>query len=238
MTPDGVVMPTRTTKGGTNSAANFQEKVAECFEEIRENFKAWIDDFMIFATDETQLLLILQRFFEICRKRRLVVSLPKSDFFSQQAAWCERIIDAEGIRFNPKNLSGLQNCDPPRTGGELCEYVHGVNWISTSIPRFAERTGPLCELLEATYSKSGSRKKRSISKIPLIDIGWNETHETAFKDLQNQIQESTRLIHRSPGKTLFVHTDASDKHWAICATQCNESELIKLSMDQQYEPSS
>ena len=38
--PDGVVMPTRTTQGGMNFAANFQEKVSECFAELRKNFKA------------------------------------------------------------------------------------------------------------------------------------------------------------------------------------------------------
>lgn len=85
MTPDGVVMPTRTTQGGTNSAANFQEKVSECFEELHENLKAWIDDFMIFAKDEEHTLSILRQFFQICRKRRLVVSLLNSDFFRSEA---------------------------------------------------------------------------------------------------------------------------------------------------------
>ena len=236
MTPNGVVMPTRTTQGGTNSAANFQEKVAECFTELRENFKAWIDDFMIFAKDEVHLLGILRKFFSICRKRRLVVSLPKSDFYRKEAYWCGRIIDANGIRFNPKNISGLQNCDTPRTAGELCEYVHGVNWISNSIPRFAERSGILRDLLETAYAKSGSRKKKSICKIPLADIGWNDKHENAFHDLQCQIQEATRLAHRNPEQILCIHTDSSDRHWAVCATQCDQSELSKPSVDQKHEP--
>ena len=81
MTPDGVVMPTRTRQGGCNSAANFQEKVEQCFIELKENLKAWLDDFMLYARDEEHLLCLLRRFFEICRTRRLIVSLPKSDFF-------------------------------------------------------------------------------------------------------------------------------------------------------------
>lgn len=236
MTPNGVVMPTRTTQGGTNSAANFQEKVSECFAELREDFKAWIDDFMIYARDEAHLLRILRTFFKICRKHRLIVSLPKSDFYRKESEWCGRIIDAKGIRFNPKNISGLQDCDPPRTAGELCEYVHGISWISASIPRFAERAGSLRNLLEVAYKKANSRKKKSIAKIVLTDIGWTDTHATAFKDLQNQIQEATRLVHRNPEKTFCVHTDASDKHWAICATQCDPSELLKRSIDQSHEP--
>ena len=237
MTPDGVVMPTRTTQGGTNSAANFQEKVAECFSELRDNFKAWIDDFMIFAEDEKHLLRVLRRFFEICRKRRLIVSLPKSDFFLTEATWCGRIIDTDGVRFNPSNLSGLKDCDLPRTAGELCEYVHGASWISTGIPRFAERSAPLREILEVAYAKAGgSRKKKKISKFLLSDLGWDKKHEAAFNDIQEQLQEATRLAHRDRAMSLCVHADASDKHWAVCATQCNPSELSKPISDQVHQP--
>lgn len=236
-TPDGVVMPTRTTQGGCNSAANFQEKVEQCFTELKDHLKAWIDDFMLFAPTEEDLLRILRRFFEICRKRRLIVSLPKSDFYLSEVIWCGRIVDAKGVRFHPKNIAGLIDSDPPRTAGELCEYVHGVNWISLSIPRFAERVAPLRDLLETAYAKAGgSRKKKSIAKIPLADLGWEEAHVKAFKDLQVQIQQSTRLTHRDPSKTLCVHTDASDKYWAVAATQCDPDELGKPLIDQKHYP--
>lgn len=220
-----------------NSAANFQEKVADCFGELRQNFKAWIDDFMVFASDENHLLRLLRRFFEICRARRLVVSLPKSKFYLSEATWCGRIIDYDGVRFNSKNLSGLQNCEPPRTAAELCEYVHGVSWVSTSIPRFAERVAPLRALLEKAYAKAGgNRKKKSISKLSLEELGWDNTHSTAFIGLQEQLQEATRLAHRDPVLILCLHTDASDKHWAVCATQCHESELEKPVVDQNHQP--
>ena len=67
------------------------------------------------------LLRILRRFLEICRERRFIVSLPKSDFLAE-AGWCGRIIDSEGVRFNPKNLSGLNDCNFPRTAGDLVEF--------------------------------------------------------------------------------------------------------------------
>lgn len=237
MTPDGVVMPTRTTQGGCNSTANFQEKIEQCFMELRENFKAWLDDFMLFAKNEDQMLKILRRFFEICRNRRLIVSLPKSDFYLKEVLWCGRLINKDGVKFNPKNLSGLQNCDNPRTASELCEFVHGVSWISSTIPRFAERASILRELLEVAYAKAnGSRKKKSIAKFQLSDLGWNEKHVFAFNDLQEQLKEATRLTHRDPNMTLCIHTDASDRHWALVATQCKPEELNKLIQDQSHQP--
>lgn len=60
MTTDGSVMPTRTRQGGTNSAASFQEKSAECFEELKKNIKGWIHDYTLFTKDKDHHLRILR----------------------------------------------------------------------------------------------------------------------------------------------------------------------------------
>ncbi len=82
---------------------------------------------MLYASDEGHLLQILRLFFEICRKRRFIVSLPKSDFFLNEVSCCGRLIDKGRVLFNPNNFSGLNDSEPPRTAAELCEYVHGVH---------------------------------------------------------------------------------------------------------------
>ena len=236
MTPERVVMPTRTTQGGCKSAANFQEKVEQCFIELKENLKAWLHDFMLYARDEEHLLRILRRVFEICRTRRLIVSLPKSDFFPNKVPWCGRLIDKHGVRFNPSNISGLKDAEPPCTAVELCENVHGLSWISNSISRFAERVAPLRALLETAYSMAGgSRKKKSIAKFPLSSLVWNSDHVAAFSDLQDQIQEAIRLAHRNTDLVLCINTDASDNHWAVAATQSVASGLQKPLLEQAHQ---
>lgn len=237
MTRFGVFMPTRTPQGGFHYAANFQEKVEPFFAEFRDNMKAWLDDFLLFAASESNLLRILQTFFSICRTRRLVVSLSKSSFFQKGAHWCGRMIDFAGVRFNSKNLYGPSNCSPPTTASELCEYVHGLRWMSPSIPRFAERVAPLRALLETAYTAAGgSRKKKSIARLKLAPLGWADAHQRSFEDLQDQLRISTRLMHSDPAKVLCIHTDASDQHWAFCATQCHGSELSKSPLAQIHEP--
>lgn len=51
MTPRGVIQPTRTLQGAINSAATFQQKVEPCFAKLHENFKAWIDEFILKTKD-------------------------------------------------------------------------------------------------------------------------------------------------------------------------------------------
>ena len=49
--------------------------------ETASNMKAWLDDFNLHATNEEQLLLILERFFEICENYGLFLSAKKCIFF-------------------------------------------------------------------------------------------------------------------------------------------------------------
>ncbi len=134
--------------------------------------KAWIDDFMLYVRDEEHLLRILRRFFEICRTRRFIVSLQKSNFFLDEVSWCGRLIDKGGVLLNPNNISGLKDSEPPRTAAELCEHVHGLSWISNSIPRFAERVAPLRALwrLHTLRQVAAGRKNPSPSwRCPALD---------------------------------------------------------------------
>lgn len=119
MTPEGLVILTRTTQGVTNAAYNFQVKVSACFSELNENFMEWIDYFIIFAKDESELIQPLRRFCEICRSLNHVISLPMSDLFPKQAQWCGRNINAEDVTLKPKHLSGLKDGDNHRTVVEL-----------------------------------------------------------------------------------------------------------------------
>ena len=237
MTTIGVVQPTRTPQGLINSAANFQEKVPACFDSIRSQFKAWLDDFLLFAKTEPLLLVLLRIFLQTCRRRNLIISLPKSLFFTKEAQWCGRIIDADGVRMNPKNYEGITNGGPPQTGAELCQYVNAMTWISNSIPCFAQVIAPLRALLEKAYAATGGKRtKTSIANINLKSINWDESHDQSFKSLQTQVQKCIKLSHRDPTMTLCVHTDASDFFWAVAVTQCVPSELKKPTLDQMHQP--
>lgn len=63
----------------------------------------------------------------------------------------------------------------PTTAGELCQYLNAVAWMRNAIPHFAERVAPLYKLLEAAYTKSRKRTKRSIASITLSSLGWSRS---------------------------------------------------------------
>jgi len=106
-----------------NAGAKCQSRVEPCFISIRERLKAWLDDFLLHAQTEREVISTLREFFRICREHRLKVSARKSTLFSHSIHWCGRIPSAKGVQFDPQNLSGIINGDIPITARELSQYV-------------------------------------------------------------------------------------------------------------------
>lgn len=92
--------------------------------------------------------------------------------------------------------SGLIDHRNLRTSGELYEYIHAYHLLSSSIPHFAEVVHILRNILGEAYEKAiSTRKMKSISKLQLSDLSWNEIYSNEF---QTMLQESTRLPYRDP----------------------------------------
>jgi len=236
VTPQGIYAPTRILQGGRNAPIHFQRAVEPCFRHLRESLKAWLDDFILFSGTEDEYLELLIEFLETCRKYGLKVHIIKSVFFCMQVRWIGRIWDSEGFRYDPRNAEALSQMDSPQNAAELSQVLNCLQWMSQAVPKFAERAYPLRKILDAAYTKSGKRTSRSIRKYKLKDLGWNESTEAIYKGLLEDLRQSVRLSYPEPGKTICVHTDASDQFWAAVITQCSPDDLAKPRLEQSHQP--
>ena len=236
VTPRGVVASKRVLPGLANATAYFQSSVEPLFSELRENMKAWLDDFNLFCGNEEHLLLLLERFFVICCQHGLLLSAKKSVLFARELRWCGRIIDARGYKMDPSNVEGLHNMDLPRNAAELAQFVYCCRWMAISIPNFSVTVAPLVDVLEEAYSKAGRRTSRSIKKFSLDKLSWGQSHEDAFRTMQNSLQSAVKLAYPDHGKVLCVFTDASDRFWSGVVTQVSEDQLALPFEQQSHEP--
>ena len=78
--PKQVLVSKRVLPGLANATSYFQSTIEPLFLELRANMKAWLDDFNLHATNEEQLLLILERFSEMCENYGLFLSAKKCIF--------------------------------------------------------------------------------------------------------------------------------------------------------------
>ena len=60
----------------------------------------WIDDFLIYATSEQELLDNMETIFTVCEEVNFRVNAKKSNFYIKEAKFCGKIFSDTGIRFD------------------------------------------------------------------------------------------------------------------------------------------
>lgn len=198
VTPKSVLASKRVLLGLANATSYFQSSVEPLFSNMRDNLKAWLDDFNLHANTEGHLLGLLEQFFHTCQEHGLFLSAIKSVLFSTSLKWCGRIISAKGYTLDPLRLDGLLHMRLPKTAAELGEFIYCCRWRSIAIPDFNRRLAPLSSVLEEAYSKSGRRTKRSIKNIALRHLSWGTTHAKVFHELQETLRNAVELSYPKP----------------------------------------
>ena len=223
-TPLGVYTPHRVLQGGTDAGNHFQACTAMVFQDLSECLLQWLDDFLLHAATEPELLERLQKFFSLCAKFGLKVHPTKSHLFMKEAHFCGRIIDGDGVRFDPRRLETLLSMSPPERGNELQQFICAANWMRSSIPAFSKQIAPLHKLMESCYAKCNKRTKRAVRSIQLSGL-WGTVHDVAFRRIKDQLGQSLRLAYPRDGFIPCLFSDASEDHWSSVLTQVPKSQM-------------
>lgn len=234
-TPMGVYSPTRILQGGTDSGNHFQAVTQQALEGILEGFLQWLDDFLIYAKSEEDLLDRIEKFFEVCKNIGFKIHAGKTNLFLRKAKFCGRVISKDGVKHEPRQHKALLEMRRPENGADLQQLLCATNWMRTSFPAYAETIAPLHDLLEDFYKQAGKRTRRSVRKFPL-DSSWGAIHDRSFENVKRQLAASTELAHPKPDHNLCLFTDASDTHWAAILTQVPSGQERNPLEDQQHEP--
>jgi hypothetical protein len=77
-----VYTPTRVQHGTTNATVHMQSIMEALMHNIRHSVKIWLDDNIIYVTDEAKLLEVLEYFFKKCLQNGLFLHAYKTAFSS------------------------------------------------------------------------------------------------------------------------------------------------------------
>lgn len=223
-TPLGVFSPKRILQGSTDAGNHFQSVSANVFAELSGNMLQWLDDFLFHASSEEKLLKILERFFELCAEANLKVHAKTISLFSHDVHFVGRIVDKNGIRFDPRRLESLKSMKIPEVGSDLQQFICTANWVRSSIPNFSTIVAPLHQLLEDCYKKSGKRTRKRIYRISLAGL-WRENHQSSFDSIKQFLTRAITLAYRKENYTMCLYTDASETHWGSILTQVPSDKL-------------
>ena len=133
VTPKGTYSSTRVLPGLTNATTHFQSTIEPLFKNLRNNLKAWLDDFNLHAGNEKDLLDILEKFFRICQEHNLYLSAHKCHLFTKEVTWCGRKVSGNGYEMDPSRIDWLKELTMPETA-ENCVNMYtvavGWQWLS------------------------------------------------------------------------------------------------------------
>jgi RNase H-like domain found in reverse transcriptase len=204
-------------------------------DDIKSNIKVWLDDCLFHTKTEDDLLATLNLFFKQCRAHGHKLHASKCLLFATTVRYCGRLINKDGVRFNPKKWKRCRQCRLLQNGADLVQYVAAVNWMQSAIPNYSKRVAPLQAALAKVFEGKSRRTKKAADIVSLIHL-WGSEEQAAFKDLQAAIMDSMTLAFPDPDKRICVLTDASDRFYAGLVTQIDEQQLDLPMEEQDHQP--
>ena len=110
----------------------------------------YLDDILIASRSAEEHLQHVAIVLERLRKHKLLARETKCAFFMTKIKFLGYVFSAEGKAVDPSKTEALRLLPAPDTIVELQRWLGAVNYYSAFIPRFADITAPLTDLLKAT----------------------------------------------------------------------------------------
>lgn len=85
----------------------------------------------------TGLLDSICLFFKPCAQFSVRLHPKNCRLFGTSTHWCVKIVLAEGVRHDSRQLNGLLNMEPSTNGGQLQQFRCAVQWLKTGITDFS-----------------------------------------------------------------------------------------------------
>lgn len=237
ITPDGIYTPKRVLHGNLCANSHLHSSfVSHMNEDLKSRLMIWVDDLVLPAKTIDDVLSNIRKLLDLCVQINFKLHPEKCRLYKRSVTWCGRELSADGIRFSPRNISGLEEMHAPTTAAQLLQFTSALQWLRTSIPNFSVLIQPLLAALERAYEKIGKRTKRALQRVELCQIGWSEIELEAFEKCKAALHNRVRLSHRDHKQKLCFYTDASDTHWAGICTQVPIEDIHKPHADKRHEP--
>jgi hypothetical protein len=233
MTDEGIYTPTRIIQGFIDAVKYFQSTMQGCFREILYiSLIIWIDDILVYAKTEEDLLRAIEEVFDILNKFGLKLNPNKCELFKTDIKFCGKMIDQHGIRHDPERIRSIIDMELPTTAKQLNQYLCATNWMRNAIPDYSRKAKSLRIFLESVCVGV----KRTNKALKHVQITMNTEIEKQFRDLNIAIANVVSLSHPDPEAEYFLFTDACDAGWGAALFQIKQYDPNVPVKDQNCEP--
>ena len=181
-------------EGLTNAPATFQTVMNSIFAPYIKKFVVvYIDDILIFSKTEAEHQAHVRLVLDILRREKLFATEAKSKFAQTEIQYLGHIVNAQGIRPDPKKVSAVQSWPVPKNVHDVRSFLGLCNYFRKFIAHYSSIAVPLTNLTKKS-------------------VGWDWTGrcQDAFEKLKRSLIEAPLLRTPDEKKPYDVITDASD----------------------------
>ena len=179
--------------GLTNAPATFMRMVNRIFGDLADDFVvAYLDDILIFSDTYEDHVRHVREVLQRLKDNTLFAKLSKCEFNVPEVEFCGHLVNHEGVKIHPRNITAVQDWPIPKDVGELRSFLGLINYFRDFIPAFADIALPLTELLKETSLWV-----------------WTPLEQSAMLTLIHYVTSAPVLTYYNPALPVHVFTDAS-----------------------------
>lgn len=177
---------------GVNCAPEIFQKVMENLLVECENAINYIDDIIVFGTNENSHYKSLSQVLEILKNNGVVLNSSKCVFKVQSLTFLGHELSPDGIQPEKKKIQALIGFRSPKSVEELRSFLGLINYVGKFLPDLATKTYLLRQLI-----KDGAA------------FVWTAEHEDSFRVLKSILVDTKILSYFDPTLKTRLIADAS-----------------------------
>ena len=197
ITPFGLFEFLRMPFGLRNAAQTFQRYMDSIFRQCDYAF-VYIDDILIFSDTYEQHLAHIASVLSLLQANNLKVSLDKCVFCVPEISFLGHTVTSQGVAPSSEKCTTISQFAKPADYASLRRFIGMINFYRRFVPRFADISKPLFDLLGSTNQRNHT-------------LTWTPCADAAFDNIKAALAAATTL-HHVDHEHQYYHlvTDASN----------------------------
>nr|XP_049707012.1 uncharacterized protein K02A2.6-like [Helicoverpa armigera] len=171
----------------------------------------FIDDIIVYGSDEVEHKARLDRVLEVLKEYNVTLNQKKCVFNAKVVEFLGHQLSSEGVKPLDTYIKSVETFREPKTIDEIQSFLGLLNYVNKWIPNFSTTTEPIRKLLKLKVGQ-----KSDLSKY------WEQEQKTAFDQLKVQLQNIKSLGYYDPEDHTQVLADASPVGLGAVLVQIDE----------------
>ena len=192
VTPLGLFQWERTPFGIHSGPAAFQAAMRQTLAGLEHCAMVYIDDIIIFTKDVPSHLDALKQVFDRLREVDLKICPAKCEFCRTEVTYLGHIINAQGIKLDPKKIEPIVKMPPPICTLDVETFVGKTGYYQKFIKNYSAIAHPLMRL-----------------KGKNIDFAFGDKERESFEKLKKALCSAPVLRYPDFEQPFYISTDAS-----------------------------